>query len=174
MRVNDAEGEAPAEPFWNGILKSTETFTRSLPQPVPYENSQIRSRPTRTLADSCSLSPENRLSPSAPAIPKHLAVAESLVANLSLANTNYEHGTPTVKFTAPVESHTDCSGFIDALLEHSYGFDKDILRKWLGSGRPTARRYHDAVEDQKGFKLIGHIQDVLPGDILAVKYLKAH
>lgn len=110
--------------------------------------------------------------PAAPAIPKHLAVAENLVANLNLANTNYEHGTPTVKFTVPVESHTDCSGFIDALLEHTYGFDSDTLKKWLDSSRPTARRYHDAIENAKGFKQIAHVQDILPGDILAVKYLK--
>jgi hypothetical protein len=104
--------------------------------------------------------------------PKHLALAESLVANLDISNTNYEHGAGTVKFTAPCESHTDCSGFIDALLKQTYGFDKDQFKKWLGANRPTAHQYHDAIEGEKGFQHIEHIQDARPGDILAVKYLK--
>jgi hypothetical protein len=73
-------------------------------------------------------------------------LAEFLVANVDLSNTNYEHGAGTVKFTAPCESHTDCSGFIDALLNQSYGIDKDQFKKWLGSNRPTAHRYNYAIE----------------------------
>ncbi len=103
---------------------------------------------------------------------RHLAIAESLVAHLSLENTGYNHGEGHVSFTAPFESHTDCSGFIDALLTESYGVDKDTFREWFGSGRPTAKRYHDAIEAEKGFKRIDRVQDIRPGDLLAVKYLK--
>src|SRR5262249_39615719 len=109
-------------------------------------------------------------SPKNVALPKHLAVAQQLVAHLDLANTNYEHGSPSVSFTAPYESHTDCSGFVDALLAYSYGIDKDAFRAIFGSGRPTAARYHDAIVDQKSFQRIEHVQDLLPGDFLAVKY----
>src|SRR5262249_7115927 len=83
----------------------------------------------------------------APTEPKHLTIAKQLVAHLDLANTDYEHGTPSVKFTAPYESHADCSGFADALLQYSYGLDKDQFRKIFGSGRPSAKRYHDAIEE---------------------------
>jgi len=107
---------------------------------------------------------------SAPAEPKHLTVARQLVAHLDLANTDYEHGTPSVKFTAPCESHADCSGFADALLQHSYGLDKEQFRKIFGSGRPSAKRYHDAIEEENGFKEIKHVGDFQPGDFLAVKY----
>ena len=103
-------------------------------------------------------------------ISKHLAIAMSLVSHLDLANTNYEHGAPSVSFTAPFASHTDCSGFIDALLGQAYGFDKDQLKQWFGSSRPTARRYHDAIDEGNGFKKIEHVQDIQPGDLLAVKY----
>ena len=106
----------------------------------------------------------------AAAQPKHLAVAQQLVAHLDLANTNYEHGSPSVSFTAPYESHTDCSGFVDALLTYSYGIDKDGFRAIFGSGRPTAARYHDAIVDQRSFQRVEHVQDLLPGDFLAVKY----
>jgi hypothetical protein len=106
----------------------------------------------------------------APAEPKHLTVAKQLIAHLDLANTDYEHGTPSVKFTAPYESHADCSGFVDALLQYSYGLDKDQFRKIFNSGRPSAKRYHDAIEEENGFKEIKHVGDLKPGDFLAVKY----
>jgi hypothetical protein len=103
--------------------------------------------------------------------PKHLEVAQRLVAHLDLANTDSAHGAPQVSFVAPFESHADCSGFADALLEYSYGFDKQEFRKLFGSGRPTAARYYDAIENQAGFALVPHVQDIRPGDFLAVKYL---
>ena len=106
----------------------------------------------------------------APAEPKHLTAAKQLVAHLDLAATNYEHGTPSVKFTAPYESHADCSGFADALLQYSYGLDKEQFRKIFNSGRPSAKRYHDAIEEENGFKEIKHVGDLKPGDFLAVKY----
>jgi hypothetical protein len=109
--------------------------------------------------------------PSAVTEPQHLAMARWMVANLDLNNTDYELGGGTVTFTPPCVSRTDCSGFADALLTHSYGYDADQFRKWFGSGRPSARRYHDAIERQKGFARIEHMQDVLPGDFLAIKYL---
>jgi hypothetical protein len=106
------------------------------------------------------------------ATPKHLAVAERLVNHLDLENTNYQHGEPQVSFQQPFESHTDCSGFLDSLLSFSYGLDKDDFKNWFDSSRPSARRYHDAIAEEKGFQLIDRVQNVLPGDILAVKYLK--
>ncbi len=109
--------------------------------------------------------------PSAAAEPKHLATARALLAHLEMSNTDYELGGGTVKFTSPCISRTDCSGFADALLTHCYGYDADQFRKWFGSSRPSARRYHDAIEQQKGFRRIQRVQDVLPGDFLAVKYL---
>ncbi len=104
-------------------------------------------------------------------LPKHLLVAESLVEHLDLTNTNYKHGEPEASFAAPYQCHTDCSGFVDLLLQYSYGYDKDQFKKWFSSTRPTAKRYHDAIEEQKGFQLIPHVQDMQPGDFLAVKYL---
>jgi len=44
----------------------------------------------------------------APPEPKHLTAAKQLLAHLDLGSTDYEHGTPSVKFTAPCESHADC------------------------------------------------------------------
>jgi hypothetical protein len=77
---------------------------------------------------------------------------------------------PKVKFSAPVEAHADCSGFVDALLQYSYGYDEAQLKAWFGSKRPTAARYHDQIVNQNGFTTIPQIKDARIGDFLAVKY----
>jgi hypothetical protein len=117
------------------------------------------------------VAPLSSAMPPAAGAPKHLAVAQALVANLDLANTSYHHGEPQVSFTAPCQSHADCSGFIDSLLQSTYGYTPQDYKKWFDSHRPTAKRYHDAIVDQSGFTQVQHVQDMLPGDLLAVKYL---
>lgn len=102
--------------------------------------------------------------------PKHLTEAELLVSHLDLAHTTYNHGEPSVDWTQ-CASYADCSGFVDELLKHSYGYTPDDLKKWFGSHRPTARRYHEAIEAQTGFTTIADLSLVAPGDFLAVKYL---
>jgi hypothetical protein len=103
--------------------------------------------------------------------PKHLSDARNLVKNLDLKNTSYAHGQPKVHFSEPYSSHTDCSGFLDALLQHSYRYTEADFAKWFGSKRPTAEKYHDAIQKGVGFKRITLMKNVRPGDILAVKYL---
>jgi hypothetical protein len=101
--------------------------------------------------------------------PRHLADAKDLVQHLSLENTSYQLGGAQVRWEGRRESHSDCSGFLNALLMHSYAYSKEDFKKWFGSGRPTAARYHDAISQRKGFAEITRLQDVQPGDILAVK-----
>jgi len=106
------------------------------------------------------------------AVPRHLTEAEHLVDGLNLADTNYEHGQPSVSWDKPKASHTDCSGFIDALLMHTYHYDPNQFKVWFDSHRPSAKRYHDAIMEQRGFMQIQLISQLRPGDILAVKYFK--
>jgi hypothetical protein len=103
--------------------------------------------------------------------PRHLREAQALVQQLDLSNTNYEHAQGKVVWSGTVESHTDCSGFIDHLFMHSYGYTPEAYKRWFDSHRPTAWRYHDAMAAQKGFLLIQSIQDLRPGDLIAIKYL---
>jgi hypothetical protein len=102
--------------------------------------------------------------------PRHLADAVALLKKLDLKDTSYEHGGGKVSFAGTVQSHTDCSGFIDALFQHTYGYDEAQYKAWFGSKRPTAARYHDQIVKQNGFLLIETIKDARPGDLLAVKY----
>jgi hypothetical protein len=104
----------------------------------------------------------------------HVAAAEALVDALDLANTDYAHGQGSVDWRAPVASHTDCSGFIDHLLMHVDGYSRDDFRRWFGSARPTAERYHDAILAGRGFAPIASVQELRAGDLIAIKYLTRH
>ncbi|MFZ1937154.1 MAG: hypothetical protein WCB27_18980 [Thermoguttaceae bacterium] len=104
--------------------------------------------------------------------PKHLTAAIDLVDRLDLHNTSYRHKDPQVTWQGTCQSHADCSGFLDALLTHSYGYDSDDFKRWFDSHRPSARRYHDAIAAQRGFREIRQLAEVQPGDILAIKYLR--
>lgn len=103
-----------------------------------------------------------------------LAAAEQLLRSLDLANTSYVHGPGRVVWSGTVASHTDCSGFIDHLLMHVDGFTPEDLRRWMGSRRPTARRYHDAIVQGRGLRALSSVAELQPGDLIAVKYLMRH
>jgi hypothetical protein len=98
--------------------------------------------------------------------------AEDLAARTSLDATDYRHGKWDVEWENPAHCYTDCSGFLDAVLLHSYRWSRDDLRHWLQSGRPNAAVYYHAIEGGNGFTSIPRIQDIIPGDVLAVLYLK--
>src|SRR5262245_58957168 len=104
-------------------------------------------------------------------IPKHLVDAQDLVQHLELKHTSYDLGETRVTWTGARASHADFSGFIDALLTHSYGYTGEDFKRWFDSHRPSARRYHDAITARRGFTAITLVRDVRPGDFLAVKYL---
>lgn len=105
-------------------------------------------------------------------VPAHLREARTMVDRLSLDQTNYEHGPPIVKWDEPKASHADCSGFMDALFMHTYHYDAAAYKRWFDSHRPSARRYHDVIVEQKGFQRLHRITEIRPGDIIAVKYLR--
>ena len=101
----------------------------------------------------------------------HVATAERLVDSLSLDNTNYEHGQGSITWSGQVASHTDCSGFIDHLLMHEDGYKPDDFKRWFGSRRPTAARYHDAIVEGRGFTQLRSVRELKRGDLIAIKYL---
>ena len=89
-----------------------------------------------------------------------IATAERLVKNLSLDNTNYEHGRGSVTWTGTVASHTDCSGFIDHLLMHVDGYTPEDFKHWFGKNRPKAENYHDAIAEGKGFSRLMSVAEL--------------
>jgi hypothetical protein len=109
------------------------------------------------------------------ALPKHLEEAQELVKHLGLTETEYRHKDTVVRWKGldgaiRYEARTDCSGFIDALLEHSYGLTRADFKKWTGRARPLANTYYAVIDQGKGFTKVDKVQDIQPGDILAIRY----
>ena len=105
----------------------------------------------------------------------HLDWASLMVREVRPENTSYQHKQGHVSWkgidgATQYESHTDCSGFLNALFERAYGFDKQYYQRWLGKGRPYAITYHDAIASQHGFTRVDRVGDVRPGDIIAIQY----
>jgi hypothetical protein len=131
-------------------------------------------RPLRGLACALLLASAGTGSALAAPADGHVATALDLVAHLDLANTDYAHGQGSVTWTGTVASHTDCSGFIDHLLMHDDGLTPDDFKRWFGSKRPTAARYHDAIVEGRGFTPLATVGALRPGDLIAIKYLTRH
>ncbi len=109
-------------------------------------------------------------------VPLHVQAAQQLVAEVALSDTTYDHGKGVVHWkgrdgAAKSECHTDCSGLLNNLLEAAYGVTESDRREWLGTGRPTAKVYHDAIAAGNRFQRITNVSQLLPGDVLAAKYV---
>jgi hypothetical protein len=107
--------------------------------------------------------------------PKHLQAARRLVRDVKPRNNSYEHKVDVVKWQVkakdrPAECHTDCSGLLNALLRHSYGVTKQDRKAWIGKERPQAKDYYQAIRAENGFRRVGRVQDLRPGDILTIQY----
>lgn len=103
---------------------------------------------------------------------KLVSDAHSLLRVVKPEDTSYAHKINIVSWGVEDKAvcHTDCSGLINALLLHCKVFSEEQLNKNLGSSRPLAKHYHDAIIHQRGFKEITKIEEVRPGDIIAIKY----
>ena len=107
--------------------------------------------------------------------PKHLAAARLLLKEVHPEDSSYQHKDSSVRWkdddgASKAECHTDCSGFLDALLKHSYGYTQADLKKWFGDKRPKAHDYYDTIAKENGFAKIANLKNVRPGDIIAIKY----
>ncbi len=121
---------------------------------------------------SQGLSPEESV-----ALKDHLWWAEALLKDITPAATSYVHNRDYSgvawkgALNSTARSNTDCSGFMDEIFVHTYGFTPNYMKKWLGGkSRPSASSYYGAIADQRGFHNIKKIRDAKPGDIIAVYY----
>jgi hypothetical protein len=105
----------------------------------------------------------------------HLDWARVLVRELRSENTSYQHKRGVVIWKGEngadeYEIRTDCSGFLNALLEHAYGFTPEDFERWLGKRRPLAVEYFEAIRQQRNFLQIASEGDLRPGDVIAIRY----
>jgi hypothetical protein len=107
--------------------------------------------------------------------PPHVEWARVLVQGVRRDDTTYRHKDTAVQWkgidgATGYQCHTDCSGLLNALLQRAYGLSDDTLKEWFGTRRPLAKAYYEAIDNRSHFKRIGRVQDVRPGDIIAIKY----
>lgn len=105
------------------------------------------------------------------ATPSISSSAEDLARRINLDDTDYRHGKWDVDWGAQPHCFTDCSGFLDAVLIHTYNWHRSDLEHWLHVSRPNAANYYDAIRGNNGFTPVARVQEIAPGDVLAVKYL---
>jgi len=105
-------------------------------------------------------------------IPKHLLDLRLLLQEVTSQHTDYVYGEPDVVWKGEngaryAVSYTDCSGLIDALLNYSYGINRNKFHEWSQKSRPKAREYYYMIENGIHFEEINNFEDVVPGDIIA-------
>lgn len=103
---------------------------------------------------------------------KLISDARSLLNAVKPEDTSYIHKNNIISWGVEGKAvcHADCSGLVNALILHCNFFSEEQLNKNLGSNRPLAKHYHDAICHHRGFKEITKIDEVRPGDIIAIKY----
>lgn len=107
--------------------------------------------------------------------PLHLYWADAMVQNVSVDKNAYASGTsymrwPNADGTGIYENYTKCSPFITLLMMKSYGWTSSTFSNWMASTSPSSDKYYDAINQQNGFLKIDSVDDILPGDIIAIKY----
>lgn len=105
----------------------------------------------------------------------HLDWAQFLVREVQPDRNSYRHENQFIRWyetndISNPECHTDCSGFITALLQHTYGLSPGDVVRWFGKRRPLASDYFMSISGLRGFKLIRSIADIRAGDFIAIKY----
>lgn len=110
--------------------------------------------------------------------PAHLAAAEELVAHVSPANNEYAHKDCFIHWkgsdgAGEYANRTDCSEFLNLLLEHTYGAGPEQLQAWTGHRRPTARHWYEAAAGARlpdAFEIIPKVSEARPGDVIFIKF----
>ena len=101
--------------------------------------------------------------------------ATLLNQNVKPSDTSYQHKDGPVTWAGQAgaqsyASHTDCSGFINALLIQSFGLKPQDFQLWLNTRRPLAETYYKAIISQDGFTRIEQVGEMKPGDLIAIRY----
>lgn len=99
----------------------------------------------------------------------HVYWARLLLDNILKGNgyTLYKHSNGPVIWGNPKwMSITDCSGFVNALLEKSY----HLPIGWTGLKRPYASTYYEMINEQINFIKINDLKNVSIGDFIAIRF----
>ncbi|MDO9106502.1 MAG: hypothetical protein Q7U57_16250 [Methylovulum sp.] len=107
--------------------------------------------------------------------PAHVLWADDLISHIQPENNDYASN-PTfinwagVNGATKYENRSQCSTFLTHLLKQAYGWDNADFKAWLGSTSPSASLYHDAIASENGFAMTTNVQNIVVGDVIAIKY----
>jgi len=107
--------------------------------------------------------------------PPHLLWAERLIDNVLPENNTYGTSPHYIYWAGEhdateYKNRTQCNSFLTRLLQQAYDWTDADIRLWMGSGSPSAAMYHAAIVTEERFDALAAITDVLPGDVIAIKY----
>jgi hypothetical protein len=68
------------------------------------------------------------------------------------------------------ENRTRCSTFLTLVLMKGYGLTSTDIINWMSTASPSANTYHETIKQKNGFKIVYNINNIIPGDIIAIKY----
>jgi hypothetical protein len=105
----------------------------------------------------------------------HLYLAQELVENVSFANNEYGSSPNYMTWAgllgaSEYANRTMCNHFVTRTLQAGYDVDDTYFKSWFGKSSPLAKDYHEFIEAEDRFTRIANVTDILPGDILAIKY----
>lgn len=108
-------------------------------------------------------------------VPRHLALARELVANVKPEDNRYVLGGQRIRFpgdggASGYEVKADCTGFLLAIFERAQ-YPIRPRMQFLVDGprrkRPRAEDFVLSIERERGFRRIHKVEDIRPGDLLA-------
>jgi hypothetical protein len=105
----------------------------------------------------------------------HLYWAEKIAANV-IPDKNMYASNPSYMAWADANGVGDyvnrskCASFITLLFMKAYDWSGSYFKDWMNSTSPTASAYYDTIKSQKRFVSIAKVEDIQPGDLIAIKY----
>lgn len=118
---------------------------------------------------------------SAGELPRHLALARELVANVKPDDNQYRLGGRFISFPGDRQHdgyavRADCSGFLLAVLQRANYPTQSRMAFLVPSAkrkRPAAEDFVHSIETESGFRRIRGVANIRPGDLLAHAMLEA-
>jgi len=111
-------------------------------------------------------------------MPAHLRAALEIAMQIQAADNEYAHKDCFIRWKGfngadRYANRTDCSDFLNLLLEHVYGFTRKDFKAWTGAERPTAADWYDTAANRGAreiLKTVTSLEDAQPGDLIFIKY----
>ena len=111
-----------------------------------------------------------------PPDPPHLILARSLVATIADADNTYVGGPARITWPEPgrrASNASVCSSFLVATLQRAYALPDGLIRERFGERWPEADECCAAIRGGRGFRQRQRLDQVRPGDVIAIDYQSA-